>query len=262
MNYRTGEILLFLLFMEFSRVLSAVPLGDFYPYGTDNGDTLLPREDDDSSPEITVSPPFSFFGSMYSSLYVNTNGVLSFNEKFESYKTKPFPLDDSVPLIAPFWADVDTEEGGDIYYRISTDADLLDRASREIEAKVLDDYFMATWMFIVTWVEIAFYDANEEGRLRRNTFQCVLVTDGYKSYTIFSYNRIEWITGDGDDSTGLGGTAAQVGFDAGDGENYFAIKESRTDDILNLPTLSNVGVEGQFIYSIEKAEFEGLSILQ
>ena len=47
---------------------------------------------------------------------------------------------------------------------------------------------------------------------KRNTFQAVLVTDGWRSFVIFNYDEITWTTGTASDgnSEGLGGTPAQV----------------------------------------------------
>ena len=48
---------------------------------------------------------------------------------------------------------------------------------------------------------------------QRCTFQCLLITNGRHSFTIFLYNKIQWTTGTasgGNSSTGLGGTPAQV----------------------------------------------------
>ena len=44
-----------------------------------------------------------------------------------------------------------------------------------------------------------------------NTFQCVIATDGNRSYAIFLYNETEWAT---PDDRGLNSTA-KVGFNDG-----------------------------------------------
>ena len=43
----------------------------------------------------------------------------------------------------------------------------------------------------------------------------------------------------------------KVGFDAGDGENYYNVPGSRTDDIVNIDDQSNVGQPGRFIFRID-----------
>jgi Nidogen-like len=47
---------------------------------------------------------------------------------------------------------------------------------------------------------------------QRNTFQCVLVTDGDKSFAILNYGKLVWTTGTSDygSAMGLGGYPAMV----------------------------------------------------
>jgi len=81
----------------------------------------------------------------------------------------------------------------------------------------------------------------------------VLATDGTETYAIFLYadGMIQWTTGDDDGGVnGLGGTPAQVGFNRGDGVNFAVIPASRTADLINLPSTSNVGVPGVWIFRI------------
>jgi len=54
---------------------------------------------------------------LYSLLQVNTNGVISFDRSFSSYSTRAFPID-GASLVAPYWADIDTNRNdGRIYHR-------------------------------------------------------------------------------------------------------------------------------------------------
>ena len=48
----------------------------------------------------------------------------------------PFPVTGSPPFFSAYWADVDTrpDNGSRVYYRISTDQALLNRASNEISS--------------------------------------------------------------------------------------------------------------------------------
>ena len=90
--------------------------------------------------------------------------------------------------------------------------------------------------------------------LQRNTFQCVLATDGLQSFIIFLYpaGLIQWTTGDIDaseETNGFGGGPAVAGYDANDGENFFNIPGSGTDDIINVTRTSNVGNPGTWIFS-------------
>jgi len=48
--------------------------------------------------------------------------------------------------------------------------------------------------------------------MQTNTFQAVLVTDGWASFAMFNYGHLSWTSGglSGGDSWGRGGTAALV----------------------------------------------------
>ncbi len=67
----------------------------------------------------------------------------------------------------------------------------------------------------------------------------MLATDGFLSFVIFLYadGLIQWTTGDASGGTdGLGGTPAQVGFNAGDEETFYSHPFSQTSNIMNIDT--------------------------
>lgn len=106
---------------------TSFPLSQFLPYGLDAGDTMLPPGDDESSGQIPLSMPFPFMNHRESILFVNINGLISFNTDVADFKPKCNSLQISKRLVAPFWTDVTTDNGlgGSIYYRQSTDPELL-----------------------------------------------------------------------------------------------------------------------------------------
>ncbi|XP_073243989.1 sushi domain-containing protein 2-like [Porites lutea] len=253
------QVKVFLAFAQFITTCFSLPLRQFYPYGVRNGDTALLPNDDGGSGEIHVSILFPYFDRNHGSLYVNTNGVVSFLVAVSQFTPDPFPLGDQRRLISPFWGDVDTRNGGVVSYRESTDTALLQRATKDIRrAFVRHQKFTATWIFIATWDRVAFYGASGLMQNKANTFQAVLVTNGRHSFVIFNYNRIMWTTGtaSGGNSQGLGGTPAQAGFNAGDGIRFFQINGSRTGDVVNLPSTSNVAVPGQWMFRTDEASVE------
>ena len=96
---------------------------------------------------------------------VNTNGDLTFENPLGTFTPAPFPYQQNATLIAAYWGDVDTTNGGDILYRQSNDPGLLLQASTEIRSVFPQQgMFNATWMFITTWENVAFYGANEIGK--------------------------------------------------------------------------------------------------
>ena len=81
--------------------------------------------------------------------------------KVSQYTPDAFPLGDNRSLVAPFWADADTRNGGNVFYRETTDPNLLQQATYDVTATFVDQRkFKATWLFIATWHEVAFYGAS------------------------------------------------------------------------------------------------------
>ena len=81
-----------------------------------------------------------------------------------------------------------------------------------------------------------------------------MITNGIRSFVIFLYadGGITWTTGDASEgSNGLGGIPAQVGFNSGDGENFFSQEDSRSSEVINIASKSNVGIQGMFIFRVD-----------
>lgn len=77
---------------------------------------------------------------------------------------------------------------------------------------------------------------------------------------IFLYpkNGIQWTTGDASGGkSGFGGTPAQVGFNAGDGNRFFALSSSRTEDVVNVDETSNVMKRGVFVFRVDDTVVAG-----
>ncbi|XP_058521199.1 sushi, nidogen and EGF-like domain-containing protein 1 [Ochotona princeps] len=235
----------------------AVPLADFFPFGAERGDALTPKQDDGGSGLRPLSAPFPFFGAQHSGLYVNNNGIISFLKEVSQFTPVAFPIAKDRCVVAAFWADVDNRRAGDVYYREATDAATLRRATEAVRRYFpeLRD-FTATWVFVATWYRVTFFGGSSSSPV--NTFQTVLITDGKLSFTIFNYESITWTTGthasSGGDANGLGGIAAQAGFNAGDGRRYFNIPGSRTADMAEVETTTNVGVPGRWAFRIDGAQ--------
>ncbi|KFZ62067.1 Sushi, nidogen and EGF-like domain-containing protein 1, partial [Antrostomus carolinensis] len=192
-------------------------------------------------------------------LQVNNNGIISFLKEVSQFTPVAFPISKDRRVVAAFWADVDNRRAGDVYYRESTEQSILERASRDI-AQYFPEFpgFSAQWVFIATWYRVTFFGGNSFSPV--NTFQIVLITDGKLSFTIFNYESITWTTGmhasSGGDFAGLGGIAAQAGFNAGDGKRYFNIPGSRTDDIADVEMTTNVGIPGRWVFRIDDAQVQ------
>uniref|UniRef100_A0A1X7UA46 Receptor protein-tyrosine kinase n=1 Tax=Amphimedon queenslandica TaxID=400682 RepID=A0A1X7UA46_AMPQE len=183
---------------------------------------------------------------------VNNNGLLSFRYPvYALYTSREFPLPQT--LIAPFWADVDTRNGaGTVYFRETTDCAIMSKVAQDVQLAFPEQLsFTATSVVIVTWYRVGYFNLNSD---ELNTFQCVLATDGSRSYVLFLYldDGINWITGDASGGVdGFNGTEAYVGFNSG-GPNstYFAVEGSGTPEVVDIETTSNVDVEGLWIFQV------------
>ena len=208
-----------------------------YEFGNEAGDNIMPKFLDFSIGPLNLSKNFKYFGLNLSELYINSNGLLSFFQPIHNYIPIEFPVVGFV-CITPFWNDIDTTKGGDIYYREINDTLLLNDISVDISNTV--EYFNATWAYLVTWYDVASFETSN----LRNTFQVLITTDGYKSYSIFNYDKLEW-------STMYDTVNAQAGFNFGDGFRHLTLPGSRTIDVLNYTQNSNIGVSGRWIYRID-----------
>ncbi|XP_032905509.1 alpha-tectorin [Amblyraja radiata] len=231
----------------------ALCLDLLYPFGIGNLDSETPKVDDGGSPEISLLITFPFFAVGQRSLHVNNNGVLSFNVQVSQFTPEVFPLSDGRSFIAPFWADVHNGIKGNVYYRESVEQSILQRVTKDIRKNFKDQAsFSATWVFIATWEKVTFYGGSSTTPM--NTFQCVLVTDERNSFAMFNYADISWTTGTasgGDPLTGVGGSAAQTGFNGGDLSHFFSLPTSRSTEMLNIEQTSNVNFPGRWIFKID-----------
>lgn len=110
--------------------------------------------DDDSAVNVPLSFDFSFYGSTYNDVMVVDNGFISFVDTFRNnYQPTSFPSGLGVPMIAPFWADVETAFNGgrgDIYYRDFGE------------------------VFAVIWDEVGYYKDGNVTTPTHNSFQVVI----------------------------------------------------------------------------------------
>ncbi|XP_036834824.1 sushi, nidogen and EGF-like domain-containing protein 1 isoform X3 [Oncorhynchus mykiss] len=237
----------------------SVPLEDFYPFGQDWGDFQTIAQDDGGSGLVEISVAFPFFGDKHSGLYVNNNGLVSFLREVSQFTPVAFPIAGDRRVVAAFWADVDNRRAGQVFYRESKDPSVLLRATADVRRHFSGfPEFTATWILISTWHNVTFFGGSDITPV--NTFQLVLITNGEVSFTIFQYHEITWTTGmhasSGGDLAGLGGIAAQAGFNAGDGKRYFNIPGSRTDDMVDVDGTTNVGRPGRWVFRIDNAQVE------
>lgn len=175
---------------------------------------------------------------------MSTNGILSFGSSFTSFQPTPLPFV-SPPLIAPFWADFDLRKGGNVFYRQTTQSDILQQIAI-IPSQISEFQFVPTLAFIATWAAVPAFDGRFQGLT--NTFQVVLATDGRVSFVGFTYRDIQW-TGN-----------VQIGFNAGDGSGYFAPLTST--DAQGNGRGSNIDIPGTYVYRTDSKQNCNTSIVQ
>lgn len=242
----------------------------FFPYGTEAGDSRLTQGNDEYQ-EVSLpdGDSFRFFGDNYNKIYINTNGLITFDKPWPTPQTSQFlnslPLypdldgdlvDDNITFAAPFWADVDTSSGRGVIYYGSTNSSSTFRRAANIVKGNFPRYSEYTphCVIVVTWEDVSFYGHNSASEDPRNTFQTVLITDSIDSFVFFFYDKIEWTAGTtlfGNPETGIPEKdlhQAIVGFNKGDGYESFkaGIPEQRED----LPLVSNINKPGSYAFQV------------
>ncbi|MHC5595393.1 MAG: putative Ig domain-containing protein [Nostoc sp.] len=201
------------------------------------GENVLSRNDDSSTGFIDVTSVFesglNFFGRNYNGFYINNNGNITFNSAQSTYT--PFALTGNTlqPIIAPFFADVDTRAGavtpspgGN-----STGSNLvywdLDPANNQV---------------IISWDDVGQYSNG----IVPNAFQLILKDTGSGNFSIeFRYEEIQWLVGSLSSNT-----LARAGYSAGNGVNSFELPQSGTNTMLDLESASNVNEAGEYLFFV------------
>lgn len=70
----------------------------------------------DDEESVNISLPFTFrlYGADYTSVYVCSNGFLTFTGSYTTYTNEALPYSSFGPAVLPFWDDFDPSSGGDI----------------------------------------------------------------------------------------------------------------------------------------------------
>ena len=160
------------------------------------------RNDDGFSGPISLGYTLAnFFGQDYSSIYINNNGNVTFGSGLAAY-TPSGPEGATQPVIAPFFADVDTRGSlsGVVY----------------VNQSIANET-------IITWDHVGYYSSHDD---KLDTFQLVIRGDAYdtpegEGQIGFFYGGMQWETGDASNgSGGFGGSPAAVGFGDGNQQGY------------------------------------------
>ncbi len=209
----------------------------------------LSANDDGSTGQVNLPFRLDFYGTNYSSLWVNNNGDVTFTGPLGVFT--PFLLSASTPpIIAPFFADVDTRGGGGLVtYGATT--------------------YQGHPAFCVDWPDVGYYGYHTD---KLNDFQLLLVSRSDRGPgdfdIIFNYDQVQWETGDASGgSNGFGGTSAGVGFSAGDSNpsHFFSLPGSlQPGSFLDSNAATGLihnfhgnSVLGRYIFPIANGAFSG-----
>ncbi|XP_039956515.1 nidogen [Bactrocera tryoni] len=199
---------------------------------------------------LDLDKPINFYSEKYDKLFINTNGILTFNIEFPEYINQPFPLE--YPSIAPFYANVDTT----LAYNItsisvfeSKDPYQLQKATNLVNYAYPEKaQFVADKLIVATWKNVGHFSAKND---KLNTFQVALIANEEETFVhfIYAYNGINWLQGE-TGALGLPDIRAQAGFVAEDGRHYY-IDGSGTDSArFTFTENSNIGVPGVWLFHV------------
>jgi hypothetical protein len=205
---------------------------------------VLAANDDGSTGPVSLGFAANFYGTTQTNLYVNNNGNVTFNNPLSTYT--PFGIQtNSFPIIAPFFADVDTRGAG---------SGLVTYGSSVINGHNV---------FGVDYINVGYYSGQTD---KLNSFQLIL-TDrsdiAAGDFDIeFNYDKLQWETGGASGgSGGLGGVSAAAGWTAGDGTNYYEFSGSRVNGALLDTSASgliyhslNSNNAGQYIFQVREGQ--------
>lgn len=234
------------------------------------GENYLDRNDDGSNSyyepvDLTSIFPggLNFFGQTWTGVYVNNNGNITFGNSLSSFTPTAIGDNYIYPIIAPFWADVDTSTYNYVSGALS-DGYVTPTAGGTSMGSNLTWYDIdpATGTFTVTWDDVGYYSANTD---KLNAFQLQLISTGGGNFDIvYRYEDINWTTGDASSGTGgLGGTVARAGFSAGDGSNYYEFYFSGDQNfMLNLENtlLAGATETGVWTYHVNGGTVQGMGL--
>lgn len=205
----TRKLIRAAVFAAFATASAAASAGAVHDAAEFN-DFTLTRNDDGYTGLVGVGFNLNFYGNTYNNLYVNNNGNVTFTAPLGTFT--PFGLTThNAPIIAPFFADVDTRNLG------------------SSEVRYGQGLLNGRNAFGVNWITVGYYNQRAD---KLNSFQLILtdrsdIAAGDFDME-FNYDQIQWETGSASGgNNGFGGTSAAVGYTDG-GSNDVEFAGSRT----------------------------------
>ena len=173
---------------DVSHLYRGYELYNFINFGPFYGDEILSKCDDCFEGPIKTRVPFPFMGTNYTSFYINSNGVISFENSLE-YPEQILTDDHNISYIAPLWIDVDTRYNGDIFHREIIDDTIKNDLKNEIKSMTGIE-FELKFVYCITWYNAEPFPRYNE--LMNNTYQTILASDEENSIALFQYGNLIW----------------------------------------------------------------------
>ncbi|MBN2218090.1 MAG: VCBS repeat-containing protein, partial [Pirellulales bacterium] len=203
--------------VPFGRIVNNTVYGSSAPVELlEPGDIVMGPNDDNSTELLAIGFALNFYGNTYTEMYVNNNGNITFDEPLWDFVPDGFPQ--NTPIIAPFWADVDTRATGEVRVAYGTSSN-------------------GNPVVQIDWIDVGYYSTHAD---KKNSFTLYIEDDPVGDIVMFVYHDMQWTSGDVDGMGGFGGEGAQIGFDAGDHSNYISV--SRPRSLHDLEDLMDPGI--------------------
>jgi Ca2+-binding RTX toxin-like protein len=223
----------------------------------------LGRVDDRSSVAIDLRPiapnGLKYNDTVYSSLFVNANGSVTFQEARPDFTPEPLGGNLDNPEITPFFADVDTRLAVGMVERGPGTVPVSPGGTSQGTNQVWFDYDFDNTRFIVTWDDVGYFLNNSS---KVNAFQLIIDWTGDQNFDFeFRYESINWTTGDASGGVdGLGGTLARAGYATGRPDGFLELVASgNQENLLNLDTdPGNMGEPGVWRFNVRNGSVETL----
>ncbi|KAI1296786.1 Protein mesh [Halotydeus destructor] len=219
-----------------------------------------------------------FFGFDFSYIYIQKDGYLGFNKGLLSYE---FPLrlpmvprdnmvEEDPSIIAPWFALQDIPSrvpNAGVYFQIvnigaEPNITLRDRLILDFrEGMIGAADFTPKYVMIVTWRNMTMVNRRTERPMKTNTYQAIVATDEIRTYVMYNYEQIEWIT-HLDNYDGLKGYPAFVGFNAGNSTRSFEFRPYSQNPRISLLTQRGFGngFDGRFFFQTDEEVWPGACI--
>lgn len=209
----------------------------------------IPRNDDGFIGPVDIGFNVNFFGEDFDQLYVNNNGNVTFMEGLATYTPFAMTGNSSNPIIAAYFADVDTR---------GQESALATWGQGTVDGRLA---------FGVNYDGVGYFGTHTD---KLDFFQLILIdrsdVSGGDFDIEFNYDQMQWETGDASGGDGgMGGTPGVVGYSSGAGEpgTYYQLPGSGVSGALLdggshalVSNSRNSTVDGRYVFEVRNGQVQ------